>query len=65
MLYEVITSLDPHTVYFTAEEAKSMEEELEGNFEGIGIQFNIFRDTVLVVNVIEDGPSEQSRNNFV
>ncbi len=55
-----LESLDPHTVYFTAEEAKSMEEELEGNFEGIGIQFNIFRDTVLVVNVIEDGPSEQS-----
>lgn len=55
-----LESLDPHTVYFTAEEAKSMEEELEGNFEGIGIQFNIFRDTVLVVNVIKDGPSEQS-----
>jgi carboxyl-terminal processing protease len=48
-----LESLDPHTVYFTAEEAKAMEEELAGNFDGIGIQFNIFRDTVLVVNVIK------------
>ncbi|HNQ67055.1 MAG TPA: S41 family peptidase [Bacteroidales bacterium] len=55
-----LESLDPHTVYFTAEEAKGLEEELEGNFEGIGIQFNIFKDTVLVVAVIEDGPSEKS-----
>ncbi len=55
-----LEALDPHTVYFTPEEAKGMEEELEGNFEGIGIQFNIFRDTVLVVNVIKGGPSEKS-----
>lgn len=55
-----LESLDPHTVYFDAQEAKAMEEELAGNFEGIGIQFNIFRDTVLVVNVIKDGPSETS-----
>jgi len=55
-----LESLDPHTVYFTAEEAKGMEEELEGNFEGIGIQFNIYKDTVLVVAVIEEGPSEKS-----
>lgn len=55
-----LESLDPHTVYFSAEEARGLEEELEGNFEGIGIQFNIFKDTVLVVAVIEDGPSEKS-----
>jgi carboxyl-terminal processing protease len=54
-----LESLDPHTVYFSAEEAKGLEEELEGNFEGIGIQFNIFKDTVLVVNTIEGGPSEK------
>jgi len=55
-----LESLDPHTVYFDAKEAKAMEEELAGNFEGIGIQFNIFKDTVLVVNVIKNGPSETS-----
>lgn len=53
-----LESLDPHSVYFTAEEAKKANEDLEGNFGGIGVQFNIFRDTVLVVNVIKGGPSE-------
>ncbi len=55
-----LENLDPHTVYFTAEEAKAVEEELQGEFDGIGVQFNIFRDTVLVVNVIKDGPSEKA-----
>jgi len=55
-----LESLDPHTVYFTAKEAKGLEEELEGNFDGIGVQFNIYRDTILVVNVIEGGPSQNS-----
>ena len=54
-----LETLDPHTVYFTADEAKAVEEELQGEFSGIGVQFNIFRDTVLVVNVIPGGPSEK------
>ncbi|PLX09351.1 MAG: peptidase S41 [Marinilabiliales bacterium] len=54
-----LESLDPHTVYFTADEAKAVEEELQGEFDGIGVQFNIFKDTILVVNVIEGGPSEK------
>ncbi|MDL2262521.1 S41 family peptidase [Bacteroidales bacterium OttesenSCG-928-I21] len=55
-----LESLDPHTTYSSAEETKEMEEELQGNFEGIGVQFNIFKDTVYVVKVIEGGPSEFS-----
>jgi len=55
-----LENLDPHTVYFTAEEARAVEEELQGEFDGIGVQFNIFRDTVLVVHVIEGGPSEKA-----
>lgn len=55
-----LESLDPHSVYFSPEEAKKMEEELAGNFEGIGIQFNIFKDTVLIVSIIKDGPSQAS-----
>ncbi|MDD2635519.1 MAG: S41 family peptidase [Bacteroidales bacterium] len=54
-----LETLDPHSLYFTAEEAKIVEEELKGEFSGIGVQFNIFKDTVLVVNVIEGGPSEK------
>jgi glycosyltransferase involved in cell wall biosynthesis len=55
-----LEALDPHTVYFSADEAKAVEEELLGEFDGIGVQFNIFRDTVLVVNVIVGGPSEKT-----
>ncbi len=54
-----LETLDPHTVYFTSDEAKAVEEELKGQFDGIGVQFNIYRDTVLVVNVIKGGPSEK------
>ena len=54
-----LEALDPHTLYFSAEEAKTVEEELQGEFSGIGVQFNIFKDTVLVVNIIEGGPSEK------
>jgi len=54
-----LETLDPHTLYFSAEEAKTVEEELQGEFSGIGVQFNIFKDTVLVVNIIEGGPSEK------
>jgi carboxyl-terminal processing protease len=55
-----LEALDPHTTYSSPEETKRMEEELYGNFEGIGVQFNIFKDTVFVVKVIEGGPSESS-----
>ncbi len=56
---KILKDLDPHSVYFSAKEAKAAEEELYGQFDGIGVQFNIFKDTVLVVNVIEGGPSEK------
>ena len=57
---KILESLDPHTVYISPEDAKSMQEELVGDFEGIGIQFNIFKDTLLIVNVIKNGPSEKA-----
>ncbi|MFY9591385.1 MAG: S41 family peptidase [Bacteroidales bacterium] len=57
---KILESLDPHSIYITAEDAKSMQEELSGDFEGIGIQFNMFKDTLLVVNVIKNGPSEKA-----
>ncbi len=54
----ILESLDPHSLYIPAKELQSMNEPLEGNFEGIGIQFNIQKDTVMVVNTIPGGPSE-------
>lgn len=55
----VLEKLDPHSVYFTEEEMKEANEPLEGNFEGVGIQFNILKDTIIVVNTISGGPSEK------
>jgi carboxyl-terminal processing protease len=56
---EMISDLDPHTTYLTKEEVREMNEPLEGNFEGIGIQFNIFKDTIYVISTISGGPSEK------
>lgn len=54
----LLKELDPHSVYIPEEELKAMNEPLEGNFEGIGIQFNILHDTITVVSPISGGPSE-------
>lgn len=56
----MLQGLDPHSNYSTAEENKTMMETLEGSFEGIGIQFNIMNDTLMVVSVISGGPSEKA-----
>lgn len=58
-IVEVLLQLDPHSVYFTEEELQEANEPLEGNFEGVGIQFNLLRDTIVVVSVISGGPSEK------
>jgi carboxyl-terminal processing protease len=55
----ILESLDPHSLYIPAKELQSVNEPLEGNFEGIGIQFNIQKDTVMVINTIPGGPSEK------
>lgn len=58
-IVQVLKDLDPHSVYIPKEELKKMNEPLVGNFEGIGIQFNILNDTLLVVSPISGGPSEK------
>lgn len=55
---DLLQNLDPHSIYLTAQEVKEMHEPLEGNFEGIGIEFNIIKDTIRVISVIAGGPSE-------
>lgn len=55
----MLKNLDPHSVYFSKDEVKKMNEPLQGNFEGVGIQFNIFHDTLLVVSPVSGGPSEK------
>jgi carboxyl-terminal processing protease len=55
----ILNELDPHSSYIPADELIAMNEPLKGNFEGVGIQFNIFKDTLLVVQTISGGPSEK------
>jgi len=56
----LLENLDPHSVYLPPAELKEADESLEGNFDGIGIQFNIPNDTAIVISVIPGGPSERA-----
>lgn len=56
----MLSTLDPHSTYSTPDETKKMTESLNGNFDGIGIQFNMLEDTILVVMPTKDGPSERA-----
>ncbi|HEY0040763.1 MAG TPA: S41 family peptidase, partial [Flavisolibacter sp.] len=56
----VMEHLDPHSVYIPATNVSEANEELQGGFEGIGVEFNLFRDTVNVIYVIPDGPSAKA-----
>ncbi|HKI89739.1 MAG TPA: PDZ domain-containing protein, partial [Draconibacterium sp.] len=58
-IVKVLSELDPHSVYISREEVEKMNEPLKGNFEGIGISFNIFKDTLLITTTIPGGPSEK------
>jgi carboxyl-terminal processing protease len=53
----VLHTLDPHSVFIPADDLQGVNEDIAGNFFGIGIEFNIFDDTLHVLNVIPDGPS--------
>jgi carboxyl-terminal processing protease len=56
---EILAQMDPHSVYMNPEELKKANEPLEGSFEGVGVQFNILEDTIVVVHVIIGGPSQK------
>jgi carboxyl-terminal processing protease len=55
---ELLSHLDPHSVYIPANKVKEANEDLAGNFQGIGVEFLILQDTVNIMHVIEGGPSE-------
>ncbi|HEY5371549.1 MAG TPA: S41 family peptidase [Hanamia sp.] len=56
----ILSQLDPHSVYLPAQELKQVNEDLEGQFFGIGIEFNIINDTINVANVLDKGPSQKA-----
>ncbi len=55
----MLAELDPHSVYIPAEEAKLAKSQLDGEFDGIGVEFNIIKDTIYVVAPLSGGPSEK------
>jgi carboxyl-terminal processing protease len=55
----ILKKLDPHSVYIPAKDLQRANEPLQGNFDGIGISFNMFTDTILVISTIPGGPSEK------
>ena len=59
-MLEMMSELDPHSVYIPAMDLSEANEDIIGNFEGIGIEFNIFNDTVNVLYVVPDGPSDKA-----
>jgi len=58
-IVEMLKELDPHSIYIPKEELQRANEPLQGNFEGIGIQFEILKDTIVVVHPLTGGPSEK------
>jgi len=56
----ILSHLDPHTVYIPAEELQGVNEDLEGSFFGIGVEFYIIRDTIQVTSVVENGPAQKA-----
>ncbi|WP_372653411.1 S41 family peptidase, partial [Draconibacterium sp.] len=56
---EILKNLDPHTSYIPARDMSEVQEEMSGNFSGIGVQFSIQEDTVRVIEVIPEGPSSR------
>ncbi|CAN5528064.1 S41 family peptidase [soil metagenome] len=57
-IFSLLANLDPHSSYITAAELTASNEPLQGNFEGIGVEFNIVNDTIRVISAIAGGPSE-------
>jgi len=58
-IVSMLEELDPHSIYIPKEDLEEVNEPLKGNFEGVGIQFNLVRDTIYVVDAIPGGPSER------
>ncbi len=58
-IIEILRNLDPHSTYISAKDVKEMNEPLNGNFDGIGVQFNLLRDTIIIIEPIAHGPSEK------
>lgn len=59
MIINTLKNLDPHSVYIPAKDVQEEKEPLQGNFEGIGVQFNLLNDTIIIISPTPGGPSEK------
>ncbi len=59
-IQSILNKLDPHSVFIPAEQLQGINEDLAGKFFGIGVEFNIFEDTINVLNVLKDGPGDKA-----
>jgi carboxyl-terminal processing protease len=57
-IQHMLNKLDPHSTYISVKDRQAANEDLRGNFDGIGVEFNIFHDTIIVVSPLSGGPSE-------
>lgn len=57
---DIVSKLDPHSAYIPVEQQEALAESMQGNFYGIGVSFQMIRDTIAVVRVLKDGPSEKA-----
>lgn len=57
---QILTELDPHSVYISAKDVQRANDDLKGSFSGVGIEFTIRKDTIRVENVIKNGPAEEA-----
>ena len=57
---QILSDLDPHSVYITAKDMQAANDELKGSFSGVGIEFNIRQDTLHVQNVVKNAPAERA-----
>ena len=57
LMHELMSQLDPHSVYVPAKDMQALNEPLEGEFDGIGVVFNMMTDTIVVLNTVAGGPS--------
>lgn len=58
-IVKMLHDLDPHSSYISKDDIEEISEELNGEFEGIGVSFNILQDTIFIINTIQGGPSER------
>ena len=59
-IQDVLGKLDPHSVYLPASQLQESKEDLQGRFYGIGVEFNLLKDTINIINVIKNGPSDKA-----